>query len=133
MSVETLGAIGTVVLKFIWVPISGFVAHIWWSIRRDKIKLDNTLSKTEAKDLIALNLAPIKQEIELKLDNQNARIDTLLSSFQASVESIHETNKTINEKLDHIQNNVSEVKSNVAVLTNDLSNVKSRLDRQNIG
>lgn len=131
--VETAGVVAAVVLKWLWLPISGLVGHIWWSIRRDKVKLDNTLTKAQTDDLIQLNLNPIKQELDLKIQAQNTRIDSLLTSFQASVESLHDTNKKINHKLDNIQTDVSGVKQDVAVLKNEMSNVKNRLDRQNIG
>ena len=50
--------------KILWASFAGFIAHIYWSIRRDKQKLDNTYTKDETDRAIEAKLEPTIQKVD---------------------------------------------------------------------
>jgi len=88
--------------KILWASFAGFIAHIYWSIRRDKQKLDNTYTKDETDRAIEAKLEPTIQ----KVDN------------------IHKMLEKVLEKIDYEKGTISNINTNLKVAVNDISHMK---------
>jgi len=82
--------------------VTGAVGHLYWMIRRDKDKLDKTLTKEETEQLV-----------DLKLEPTNTKVDTIFDLLHSMNESSHKTAEGIQD-----------IGKNVAVLKNDMEHVK---------
>lgn len=88
--------------------IAGAFGHLYWSIRRDKTKLDNTYTKAETQQLIATTLEPTKQ-----------KVNEMSSVLQSLLEKVEKSNTETHTLL-------SEIKTNVAVVQNDIQHLKEK-------
>tara|TARA_R110000850_G_C9809820_1_gene451288 strand:- start:110 stop:472 length:363 start_codon:yes stop_codon:yes gene_type:complete len=114
MSLEILGAW---VAKLGWVVLLPYLA---WLYRRDKTKLDNTITKKETGELIDLKLAPLEQKIEMQNESLNDKFDLIISIVKAeSLESSVQREEAKNQ----VKENTSllcAIKTDVAVLKKEM-------------
>ena len=124
MSVETIGVF---VGKWIWVVI---VPYLGWLKRQDKKKLDNTISRDGAKELIDLKLAPLEQKTDDNAKATNEKFDLVLDLIKTE----NEKDRVEKEKssLQRKDNNemLHTINTNVAVIKTEVDNLKDRLDKQ---
>ncbi len=88
---------GTVVAFF-----TGAVGHLYWSIRRDKTKLDNTYTKQETEKLVNDKLEPTKQKVD----------------------AIHDLLKVMADKSDITNTSLSTMNTSIEVMKNDMTHMK---------
>ncbi len=93
--------------------ISGMFTHIYWALKRDKTKLDNTYTKKEVHDHVDLKLKPY----DVKFDGLDKQLDVLAVLIKESIEK---------GDLDRGKNKeaISDIKTDIAVIINKLDNQK---------
>tara|TARA_R110000782_G_scaffold75562_1_gene150632 strand:+ start:8938 stop:9300 length:363 start_codon:yes stop_codon:yes gene_type:complete len=114
MSLEILGAW---VAKLGWVI---FIPYLAWLYRKDKTKLDNTITKKETGELIDLKIAPLEQKIEMQNASLNDKFDLMVSLVKA--ESL-ESKIQRDEAKKQVKENTSllcDIKTDVAVLKKEM-------------
>ena len=114
MSVEAGLGFGVKVLGGAFVAvISGAIGHIYYALRRDKTKLDNTYSRQEVNTQIDLKIKPV----EVKLQSYDNQLRILTELMEKAIEV---QNKRSAENLGAI----SDIKTDVAVILNEVKNIK---------
>lgn len=93
--------------------ISGAIGHIYYALRRDKTKLDNTYTKKEVHEHVDLKLKPY----DVKFKGLDKQLDTLTVLIKESIEK---------GDLDRGKNKeaISGIKTDIAVIINKLDNQK---------
>ena len=113
MSAE-LGTIGVVTaLKYIGGIIAAWVG---WVLKKNHDKLNNTYSKEETEDLIELKVEPIIVTYE-------ARSSEIMKAIKVASDERRENLMLLRS----INDNVNKMDTKVAVLGNEVSNIKDRL------
>lgn len=96
--------------------VTGAVGHIYWMLRRDKTKLDNTYTKEETEELIDLKTLSKEDTAEL--------VDLKLEPTKQKVDTIFELLHTMNETTTKTNESIEGVGKGIAVLQNDMEHVK---------
>mgnify|MGYP003657592311 CR=1 FL=1 len=115
MSLEIIGAW---LIKLGWV---GFIPYLTWSYQRDKVKLEETITKKEAGELIDLKLAPLEQKIDNQAAGLHDKFDLLLDIVRSDNEKNSIQRKDNTDMLHSIN-------TNVAVIKNEVDNIKERMN-----
>lgn len=97
------GALGTIV--------TGAISHIYWLIKKDKDKLDNTLTKDETEQLVDLKLEPTKTKVDTIFD----LLHTMNENSQTTAEGIQDIGKNVavlKNDMEHVKEDIKELKRN---------------------
>ena len=100
MSAEIGGLVG----KFVYAAVAGVVAHIYWLLRKDKNKLDNTYTKEETEQLINLKLDPIIEKVDVMYE--------MLRKIDNGIDAMNTSVAVVKNDMDHVKDSVKELKQN---------------------
>lgn len=91
--------------------ITGAVGHLYWMIRKDKTKLDQTLTKEETEQLVDLKLEPTKTKVETIFD----LLHSMNENSQTTAEGIQDIGKNVavlKNDMEHVKEDIKELKRN---------------------
>ena len=116
----SLEVVGGWLAKLGWTTM---IPYLVWSHKRDKTKLDATLSKKETGELIDLKIAPLEQKSDNQAQGLHDKFDLLLNIVKSDNDKNTAQRKDNNDMLHNIN-------TNVAVIKNEVDNLKERFDKQ---
>jgi hypothetical protein len=135
MSVEVIGAwVGKIAISLIWTP---FATYIWWTIKRDKKKLDDTYTKQETENLLnikldaqeratQLQLQANDDKTQLQLQANDEKLNILMALIKTDIEDAKADRNKTEDTLKQIQKSISTLSTKTAVTINKVENLENR-------